>query len=119
MLTRDAILAAQDLDKVRVEVPEWGEGAAVFVRTMTARERDEFERSMLQSKGKDKTSNLANIRARFAVLTMVDENGERYFEDGDAQQLGEKSAHVLDRIFSVAQKLNGMSADDVDELAGN
>ena len=33
--------------------------------------------------------------------------------------LGDKSAAALDRCFAVAQRLNGFSSDDVEDLAGN
>lgn len=119
--TRDTILESNDLQRVAVPVPEWGgDDCCVYVRTLTAAERDHFEGSMLEDRGgKSKATNLKNIRARFAVLTVVDEEGTRIFEDSDAEELGKKSAQVVDRLFSAAQKQNGMSADDVDELAGN
>ena len=41
------------------------------------------------------------------------------FDEGDTFPLGGKSASALDRIFTVAQKLNGLRDEDVDELAKN
>jgi hypothetical protein len=66
--------------------------------------------------GKKNKPNLDNVRARFAVLTICDADGVRLFTDSDAKQLGEKSAAALDRVFAVAQRLNGFSSSDVDEL---
>jgi hypothetical protein len=40
-------------------------------------------------------------------------------DEGDTFPLGGKSASALDRIFTVAQKLNGLRDEDVDELAKN
>ena len=114
MLTRDSILQADDLPKESVEVPEWG--GQVWVRTLSGTERDAFEQSMVMKKNKP---NMDNVRARFAVLTICDEAGERLFQAADADELGKKSAAALDRIFAVAQRLNGFSDQDQKDIAGN
>ena len=44
-LNREAILAAEDLPRELVEVPEWG--GAVYVRALTGAERDQFEASKI------------------------------------------------------------------------
>ena len=69
--------------------------------------------------GKKDKINLDNVRARFAVLTICDEQGTRIFNAADAAKLGSKSAAALDRVFAVAQRLNGFSNEDTEELAGN
>jgi len=114
MLSREAILNSDDLPRELVHVPEWG--GDVYVSTLNGTQRDAFEQSIT---GKKNKMNLDNVRARFAVLTLVDEQGNRLFEDGDAKALGEKSASALDRVFGVAQRLNGFSDSDARELAGN
>ena len=117
-LTKDQILKSDDLPREEVEVPEWG--GSVWVRSMSGTERDAFETSMMEEKnGKSKATNLRNIRARMAVLCCTDDKGERLFTHKDEGSVGMKSAAALDRIFTVAQKLNGMSNEDVEELAGN
>lgn len=115
-LSRDDILGADDLPSEEVEVPEWG--GTVWVRSMTGLERDVFEASLTQGAG-DKKVNLKNIRARLVSLTAVDEEGTRLFSDADIAELGAKSAAALDRVFSVAQSLNGLGNEDVEELAEN
>jgi len=117
MLNKKSILQCDDLPKELVSVPEWD--GDVFVRTLSGTERDMFEQSMMEGKGKNREINLKNIRARLAVLTICTEDGTRLFEAKDVDALGKKSAAALDRIFSVSQKLNGLSGDDVEELAGN
>lgn len=117
LLSRDAILQAQDLPTERVEVPEWG--GEVIVRGLTAAERDQFEQSIVEARGKDTRVNLRNIRAKLVALCVVDEEGKRLFKDEDAELLGRKSAVALNRIFEVAQRLSGLRPEDVEELAGN
>lgn len=63
--------------------------------------------------------NLANMRARLVVLTLVDADGKRVLGDEDADALGEKSAAVIARLFDVAQRVNALSADEVKALEKN
>lgn len=79
---------------------------------MSARERDLFEVSIVGNKAKD----LLNIRARLAVLTLCDEQGNLIFTPEDATELGKKSAKALDTVLPVIKRLNGMSEDDIEEL---
>lgn len=116
-LNKQEILAKEDLKTEDVFVPEWD--AWVKVRTLNASERDHFEAGTVQRNGKKTTTNLENIRARLCLLCLVDENGERLFQEEDTYPLGGKSAAALDRIFTVAQRLNGLRDEDVEELAGN
>lgn len=107
MLTRDQILMCDDLPRETVQVPEWG--GDVQVRTMTGTDRDAFEASLIGKEGR-----LENVRARLVSLTLCDEGGVRLFTDDDITALGHKSAKALDRVFAVAQRLNGIGTDQVD-----
>ena len=112
-LNKEAILSADDLKQEVIQVPEWkGE---VIIRTMTGEERDAFDSEMIR----DDKKSFKNIRARFLSLIICDEQGNRLFDDKEIAQLGKKSAAALDRLFSAGQKLNRLSNDDIEELAGN
>ncbi len=113
MLDRDAILNVVDLKPEVVEVPEWG--GSLYIRMLTASERDKFEASCV---GTGKKQNLTNIRARLVVLCACDEAGERMFTDGDAEALGRKSAAAVDKVFGACSKLNGFSSQDIEDLEG-
>ena len=117
MLTRDQILNAQDIQTEEVSVPEWG--GSVLVRALDGEERDALEASMIQGKGKNAQVNLKNLRAKLAARSMVDENGKRLFEDGDIPALAKKSAAALNRVYEAAQRLSGITPEDVDELTKN
>lgn len=116
-LTRDQILGASDLDTERVPVPEWG--GEVLVRSMTAADRDEFDQSMVASRGPDESANLRNVRARLVATTVVDAAGKRLFSEADIEALGAKSAKAMNRIYRVATRLNALDESDVEELAKN
>ncbi len=116
-LTREQILNSTDLKPQEVTIPEWN--GKVLVRGLTGAERDYFEQSVIEQKGKDAKVNLNNIRAKLVSLTVIDENGNRIFQEEDVKKLGEKSASALNRIFEVAQKLSGLTPNEVERLADN
>lgn len=117
ILTREQILEAQDLQTEVVEVPEWG--GSVKVQGMTGRERDAFEAEILEQRGKKFSVNLLNVRAKLVAVSLVNGDGSRIFADRDIAALGKKSAAALDRVYSVAQELSGISDEDAEELAKN
>jgi len=113
-LTKEQILGAHDLKRLRVDIPEWD--GHVFVKTITAAERDGFENAIYGSK---KRLDISNVRARMTAISTVDETGKRLFSEKDIKALGQKSAMALDRIFMAACKLNGMRPEDIEELEKN
>jgi len=113
MLTRDQILAAPDLKTEAVSVPEWG--GEVLLRMMTASERDDFEAKLFTGEGDKRRVNQTNFRARLCAICLVDEKGERMFKVEDVELLGRKSATALERVFEVAQRINGLGEKAVDE----
>ena len=114
-MNRDEILECDDRPIESVDVPEWG--CSVKVRTMASAERDKYEQSVVDiDSGK---RNFRNLRAKLCVLTIVDDDGELIFGPNDAEKLGAKSAKAIDRIFEVAQRLNGIGQGDIEELEKN
>lgn len=119
-LSRETALKADDLPRERVDVPEWGEGAYVYVRPLTATERDSWEMYAVEMRGRWKSESVfPGLRASLIVRCAVDDDGNRIFLDTDVDQLGDKSGKALDRIWEVATRLNGMTAKDVEDLKKN
>lgn len=116
-LTKEQILAANDSVVEEVEIPEWS--GSVKVRGMTGKDRDAFEASLMEKKGKSTEQNFANLRAKLVSRTVVDDEGNLIFSEADIPAIGEKSAKAIDRIFKVAQRLSGIGQDAVDELTKN
>ena len=111
ILTKDAILAADDLPRETVLVPEWG--GDVYVRTMSGTDRDAFESSLI-ARDSAKEGRMENVRARLVALTLCDATGNRLFEDAEITALGRKSALALDRVFAVSQRLNGIGIEQAE-----
>lgn len=101
---------------MRVSIPNTD--SDVFVTTMDGNERDAMEERFFLGEGKGAGSK--GVRAYVAALTVCDEDGKRWFNtNGDLSLLGRLPAAVTDAIFRVSTKLNRLSDEDIEELAGN
>jgi len=121
MSIRDQILNADDKEIKEFSLPRVGK---IYLRTITGKERDDFEKSMYEMRGKDikfKDKALDNLKARFLVLCICEKDGTRAFSDAreDIESIGSLSARTVDFLFTEAQKMNALSEDDVQELLGN
>lgn len=123
MLTKDQILSTSDLQIQKVFVPEWKDH--VFVRSLSGKERDQFEEAGL-IRGRDHKRGIAtydvrmeNARARLVVMTCCDEAGTRIFADDDVEALGKKNAGALALLYNVAASLSGITAEDLGDVLKN
>lgn len=110
-LDRLSILSLKhELPREPLNVPEWG--GIVYVRTLSAFERDSLEMSWDATKRR-------NFRARLAVATVCDENGKDLFELRDIETLGNHPSPALVRVGDLAMKLNKLTSEDVADLEKN
>ena len=112
-LTKDQILAANDANLLKVAVPEWG--GDLYIRVMTVGERDAYENEWQRKKD----TGVEDFRTKFLVRCLVDEKGNRLFDNGDVQRLAEKSARVMNRVWLAAMEHNNLSDASIEELAKN
>jgi hypothetical protein len=108
-LTRDDIVAAEDLAKTVVLIPEWGGSA--YLRAMSDEERDAWENWVIGRR--DAEDRISGVRRELVARTLVDARGKRLFEHAD--ELRRKSARVINRLFEEAQKLNGLAEGAVEQ----
>ncbi len=116
-LTKEQILAIEDIKFKDLKVPEWG--GTVRVRGLSGTERDAFEASNQVIRGKTAVPNMVNVRARLCARTIVGPDGEPLFSETDVAALGRKSGAALNRVFDAARKLSGLTEADIAELEGN
>lgn len=114
MALKDDIFSQIRRQTERVEVPEWQ--TEVWVREMTAAERDAYEQAQI---GPDGKPNMDNARAKLLVRCLADQAGELIFSAADAEKLGEAQGTVLTRLFLVASRLNGLSESEIKDAAKN
>ncbi|KVK77969.1 hypothetical protein [Burkholderia sp. MSMB1498] len=118
ILNRAAILAANDLATVTVDVPEWG--GAVIIRSMTGAQRDAYETSLMTKDASGRyTIDTENMRAKLVIFTAVDETGTPLFTPDDLPAFAGKNAAVIERLFVAAQRINGLSKDAVADAEKN
>lgn len=102
------------------EAVQWLDGDVVYVSAMSGRARDAFELEQVSlTDGGNDFSHLSNVRARLLVKCLVDEDGNRLFEDSDAESLGEVWCAPLDAAMEVAKRLNAYTQADLEELEKN
>lgn len=114
MLSRNEILSKTILKRQAIYVPEW-EGE-VLVSEMNGASRDEWEQSL---QDRDSKGRLISPRAKLIIATVVDEAGSRLFTDADTEQIGKLSSSSLIMICDVAQRLNKLLGEDLDEAKKN
>ena len=116
ILSRIEILEANDLQREKIEVPDWG--GSVYIQTINGFERDAFESRCIAAR-KNGSLDTKLLKAQLVILSLFDEDGKRIFNENDINDLNRKSSKVIDDLFTVAQRISGLSDDDVDELQGN
>lgn len=119
VLNAEQIIGAEDLKRELVAVPEWGEGAEVIVSEMTGEARDEWGTAAYRIDGDKVELVKKNFRATLLAFCLVGEDGERLFGPADVAKLGRKSGKVLDRLFAVADRLNGITGKAVADIEKN
>ncbi|WP_213761976.1 hypothetical protein [Caballeronia sp. dw_19] len=112
MLTREQILAADDLKSEDVDVPEWGGSVRVIV--MTGAARDAFQERM-----SDTDKSISYFHNNLLVATAVGEDGLPLFTGADMDALRTKSAAAVTRVATVAERLNGFGVKAVETAEKN
>ena len=117
VLTREQIVKCDDLEKEVVTIDVWG--GDVILRTMTGAERDAYEDSLFETKGNNRKVNYNNMRAKLVARCLIDETGNRMFNDKEIAALGEKNSKALDKLYTVAARLNGIGPAEEEALVKN
>ena len=122
LLNFDDIVASQDKEYEDVEVPEWG--GTVRIATMSGEDRDRWELSMMQADDSSERGFKLNFdaysRVRLVAMCLVDDNFNRIFVTKEQiEKLSQKSGKVMDLLYDVAQRVNGITESDIDDLEKN
>lgn len=111
MSLRDEILAASDLQREKVDIPEWG--MALYVRVMSGTDIDAYRKLVADgSKG-------SVAAARLVAMCAVDEAGNQVFALDDSAALSQKSWLALNRLAEVAARINMLTDKSVENAKGN
>jgi hypothetical protein len=118
MLTREQIIGAEDLGMVKLAVPEWG--GDVFIKSLDGESREAMEAAIDKHRDeKGRLKSLTVYRAVVSVHVVCDAQGCRLFADDAIPALMRKSAKALERISSVASRLNSLGEDELEAALKN
>ena len=114
MSLRDRIIAADDIGKHLVEVPEWG--VTVEVRTISAGMRS---RMLKSAQTDDGGVDIDKLYPMLLIATCFDpELDEPVFTDDDFGVIQDKSANAVETIAKVAMEMSGMAAGEGADAEG-
>jgi len=117
-LTKESLTNLPPVKIERVEIPELD--SFCFVREMSSAQKDAFEDSTMFIDGKGQVQKrMENYRAKFLVQTICDEQGNLVFTMGDLPALGQLPASVAVKMFSAAQRINGMTVEEAEKNSGS
>lgn len=119
LLTREQLMKPAER---RYETFQAADGSYFRVRSITERERSEFEASILDGKGNAKRDKLLSARRRLIMLTLVDEQNRLLFgqhDDAALAALADQDGRLMDSIYEAAARHCGIKDSDVEAIAKN
>lgn len=114
--TRDEIEQAHDRDFEDVPAPELGENVWLRVQTMTADDRDRWEKLYDDAALEGRRLESSHLLVRCLVDP---ESGKRLYQDDETSLVGSKGHHWQTRAVAVAVRLNALRKDSIETLAKN
>ncbi|MEE9356485.1 MAG: hypothetical protein V3U75_12920 [Methylococcaceae bacterium] len=122
LLSRDKLLTKQEL---KIEKVPLEDGNFVYVKEMTAYEKDSYQQSLRKRViGDDGEVSyepaLKNLSAKFVASTVCNVKGDLLLEEGDYLKLSQSMrASTLETIAEVGRRLNKMDEEDKVEIVKN
>jgi hypothetical protein len=110
ILSKEEILAADDIPTEIVEVPEWG--GAVVVHGMSGQERLEWSNKV---KGADGSTDVEKAMF-YSIVYGVQ---EPKFDESDIPALKKKSGAALDRVARAWLRMSGIGEEELLKARGN
>ena len=123
LLGKEGLLAKEKLEIKKVELDK---DTFIFVKELTATEKDQLEQSMVtvdmnqKDKNKAVTTSLSNFKAKIVALSVCNEKGEPLLQFTDYKTLGDNmSSKRMEIIAEAAQSLNKITKEDQEEIIKN
>jgi len=113
LLTKQQILAVDDLKTEDVDMPEWG--GIVRIRELTAEQRLEWNDRAFKSGVVD----MREFRHGVLALSIVGDDGNPVFTQDDLAALGAKSVSAIDKLFARVDALNVLTPKAQQEAEKN
>ncbi len=115
MIDKRALLKASNLRRTEVDMGKWW-GEKVWVRELTARERQQFSIQLASNEGE---MNMALVDetfwAKLVQMATVDEEGSLVFDTEDIDALAEQSGSAIQHLAEEIMTLSGMTEKGAEE----
>ncbi len=115
LLNKQSFLDLDDLERKRVVLNARGD--FVFVKALTALERDQWEDAVAERR--EASGNKKSVEGALALLVIasaVDDQGRPMFTEDDLDRLQKKSARTLGILADRAMSLSGITKEDLEAL---
>ena len=109
-----SILAMNKRRFADVEIPGLG---TLRIRSLTERERSEYEAGFLDSDGR--ATNLVDGKVRLIMLCVCNASGQRLFSDADKPALEAMDSIITNRLVDECRTHCGFTDEDMDVLVKN
>lgn len=111
LLTKDKVKDAKDFNLEQIDVPEWEEDGFLYVKTVSAHERDQLDNMLFDFNPEtgQVSRNAEDFRTKWVLHTACDEEGNLIFSQDDLTWLRKKSSKPIQRVFDASQRLNGVN----------
>ena len=99
----------------KVEVPALG--GCAHLRSLRISEKEKWEASRLDQRGKNVTLNIEGSRASLLAITLCTPAGDLLgFTEDDVKKLGEHNVGDLELLYNVACEMNNLNQADEEAL---
>lgn len=88
-----------------------------YVRSLTEKERSDYEASLLDNRQRVSRSKLKEAKARLIVLSVVDSEHNPVFSPEHLPGLMRADSKLIDTVYAQVTKHIGFDADELNELA--
>ena len=109
LLTRSDILGCE-IRTGRIHVPQWG--GWVRYRELTADEQGKMGAAIIGPDNKPDLDKAMNVAHLLVCWCVIDENGDRVFNDDDAPQLAQARGAAIATVGKAIMAISGLAAGD-------
>lgn len=117
VLTKDAFLKSTDREVEYVDLSPRLDGG-LYVRGMTALERDTWETLGLDKSGKPRSELMKGFRAKTLLIGVCNPDGTKFFDDParDVMRINNLPAEVVDKLYKGILRLSGVGEKEQREV---
>ncbi|MFK3873109.1 hypothetical protein [Pseudoalteromonas rhizosphaerae] len=102
------------LHREKVSIEGFGD---VWIKALNIKQQEEFEN--LAFKDSSSLNDEISLKSLMVIKTAEDEAGNKLFDMDDLEQLSTMAAAPINKMFSVASRINNVTQSDIDELTKN